>query len=108
MRRFAILKFNNMKSYKIPVIWSVTATMEIEAESLEDAILKAGKPTAPRRCPAEDGRISTMPDYLDGSFEVDMAAGTCDRTTWLPPRRAILLRSKSGKDIGQILADLRT
>ena len=97
-----------MKSYKIPVIWSVTATMEIEAESLEDAILKAGKPTAPRRCPAEDGRLSTTPDYLDGSFEVDMAAGTCDRTTWLPPRRAILLRSKSGKDIGQILADLRT
>ena len=62
-----------MKSYKIPVIWSVTATMEIEAESLEDAILKAGKPTAPRRCPAEDGRLSTTPDYLDGSFEVDMA-----------------------------------
>ena len=51
-----------MKSYKIPVIWSVTATMEIEAESLEDAILKA-----------EGGRLSTTPDYLDGSFEVDMA-----------------------------------
>ena len=43
MRRFAVLKFNNMKSYKIPVIWSVTAEMEIEAESLEDAILKAKK-----------------------------------------------------------------
>ena len=95
MRRFAILKFNNMKSYKIPVIWSVTATMEIEAESLEDAILKAGKPTAPGRNfqLATLNRLSTMPDYLDGSFEVDMAAGTCDRTTWLPPRRAILLRS---------------
>ena len=51
-----------MKSYKIPVIWSVTATMEIEAESLEDAILKA-----------EGGRLSTTPDYLDGSFEVDRA-----------------------------------
>jgi len=62
MRRFAILRFDNMKSYKIPVIWSVTATMEIEAESLEDAILKA-----------EGGRLSTTPDYLDGSFEVDHA-----------------------------------
>ena len=100
MRRFAILKFNNMKSYKIPVIWSVTATMEIEAESLEDAILKAGKPTAPRRNfqLATLNRLSTMPDYLDGSFEVDMALlerhAACEsRTTWLPPRRAILLRS---------------
>ena len=83
-----------MKSYKIPVIWSVTATMEIEAESLEDAILKAGKPTAPRRCPAEDGRLSTMPDYLDGSFEVDIGHAACEsRSVWLPPRRAILLRS---------------
>ena len=107
------------------MIWSVTATMEIEAESLEDAILKAGKPTAPRRCPAEDGRLSTTPDYLDGSFEVDMTllerhaaceglrarggrAVLVEEEVWLPPRRAILLRSKSGKDIGQILADLRT
>ena len=86
-----------MKSYKIPVNWSVTATMEIEAESLEDAILQAGKPTAPRRCPAEGGRLSTMPDYLDGSFEVDMALlerhAACEsRSVWLPPRRAILLR----------------
>ena len=62
MRRFAILKFNNMKLYKIPVIWSVTATMEIKAESLEDAILEA-----------EGGRLSTTPDYLGGSFEVDHA-----------------------------------
>ena len=75
MRRFAILKFNNMKSYKIPVIWSVTATMEIEAESLEDAILKAAPDFEQERMGrrAEGGRLSTTPDYLDGSFEVDMA-----------------------------------
>ena len=49
-----------MKTYKIPVTWSVIATMEIDAESLEDAILKA-----------EDASLPTDPDYLDGSFEVD-------------------------------------
>jgi len=49
-----------MKTYKIPVSWTVTATMEIDAESLEDAILKA-----------EDASLPTDPDYLDGSFEVD-------------------------------------
>ena len=51
-----------MKIYKIPVTWSVIATMEIDAESLEDAILKA-----------EDASLPTDPDYLDGSFEVDHA-----------------------------------
>ena len=49
-----------MKTYKIPASWTVTATMEIDAESLEDAILKA-----------EDASLPTDPDYLDGSFEVD-------------------------------------
>jgi len=51
-----------MKTYKIPVTWSVIATMEIDAESLEDAILKAW-----------DASLPTDPDYLDGSFEVDHA-----------------------------------
>ena len=51
-----------MKTYKIPVSWTVTATMEIDAESLEDAILKA-----------EDASLPTDPDYLDGSFDVDHA-----------------------------------
>lgn len=49
-----------MKTYKIPVFWSVMALMEIEAESLEDAILKA-----------EDASLPTDPDYVDGSFEVN-------------------------------------
>ena len=51
-----------MKTYKIPVSWTVTATMEIDAESLEDAILKA-----------EDASLPTDPDYLEGSFSVDHA-----------------------------------
>jgi len=54
------MKTIKMKTYKIPVTWSVTTTMKIEAESLEDAILQA-----------EDASLPTDSDYLEGSFEVD-------------------------------------
>lgn len=46
--------------YKIPVSWMQLATMEVEAESLEEAIEKADQMELP-----EDG------EYLDGSFEVN-------------------------------------
>lgn len=46
--------------YKIPVSWTVMATMEVEAESLEDAIEKA-----------DDLPLPTDTDYLEGSFQVD-------------------------------------
>ena len=49
--------------FKIPVVWTVCGTMEIEADSLEDAVLKA-----------EDEPLPTDNDYLEGSFEVDHAA----------------------------------
>ena len=51
-----------MKTFRIPVRWTVTATMEIPAESLEQAILIA-----------EDASLPTDTDYLEDSFEVDHA-----------------------------------
>jgi len=49
-----------MKTYRIPVSWTVLATMEIPAESLEEAILIA-----------EDASLPTDTDYLEDSFKVD-------------------------------------
>jgi hypothetical protein len=49
-----------MKTFRIPVSWTVTATMEIPAESLEQAILIA-----------EDASLPTDTDYLEDSFKVD-------------------------------------
>jgi hypothetical protein len=49
-----------MKTYKIPVSWTVTAVMHIEAESLEDAIKQADNESLP-----------TDTDYLEGSFCID-------------------------------------
>ena len=49
-----------MNKYKIPVSWSVCGIMEVEANSLEDAIDKA-----------EDMPLPTDTDYIDGSFEVN-------------------------------------
>jgi hypothetical protein len=47
--------------YKIPVYWTMFDTMEVEAESLKEAVNKA---------------IDIMPlpdgDYVDGSFTVEM------------------------------------
>ena len=52
----------HMKTFRIPVSWTVTATMEIPAESLEQAILIA-----------EDASLPTDTDYLEDSFKVDHA-----------------------------------
>ena len=49
-----------VKEYRIPVSWSVCATMTIEAESLEDALEAA-----------QDAPLPTDSDYLEGSFKVD-------------------------------------
>ena len=46
--------------YQIPCTWSVCGVLEIEAESLDEAIIEA--------------EISPLPvesDYIDGSFEVN-------------------------------------
>jgi len=55
-----------MKTYKIPVSWSVMATMEIEADSLEEGIEKA-----------DDASLPTDPDYIEGSFEVNREIIPC-------------------------------
>lgn len=49
-----------MKTYSIPVYWSVAAKMEIEANNLEEALAIADEAPLP-----SDG------DYIDGSFEID-------------------------------------
>ena len=50
-----------MKTYKIPATWAVYAVLEVEANSLEEAIEKAGGPTVP------------LPEgsYIEDSFEPD-------------------------------------
>jgi hypothetical protein len=49
-----------MKTYKIPVEWSMVATLEIQAESLEAAMIEADNlPLSP------DG------EYIDGSFQIN-------------------------------------
>lgn len=55
-----------MKTYKIPVSWSVMATMEIEADSLAEAIEKA-----------DDASLPTDPDYMEGSFEINREIIPC-------------------------------
>lgn len=49
-----------LKTYKVPVSWTVTATMEIEAESLVQAKLIAA-----------DASLPTDADYLEDSFQID-------------------------------------
>jgi hypothetical protein len=50
-----------MKTYKIPVYWTMYDTMEVEASSLKEAINKT---------------IDTLPlptgEFVDGSFTVEM------------------------------------
>jgi hypothetical protein len=49
-----------MKTYSIPVYWSVAAKMEIEANNLEEALAIADEAPLP-----SDG------DYIEGSFEIN-------------------------------------
>jgi hypothetical protein len=49
-----------MKTYKIPVSWSVMANMRIEANSLKEALEIA-----------EDASLPTDTEYMDGSFEIN-------------------------------------
>ena len=50
-----------METFKIPVEWSVYATVEIEAESLEEAIRIFDETI--------DDYPPTDPDYIDDSFK---------------------------------------
>ena len=50
------------KYYEIPCSWEVYGTMEVKANSLEEAIELAEK---------DDYPMPDAPDYVDGSFQVD-------------------------------------
>ena len=50
-----------MNTYKVPCTWVVSGTLEIEAETFCEAVLKA-----------EDAPLPTESDYMEGSFRVDL------------------------------------
>ena len=50
------------KYYEIPCSWEVYGTIEIEADSLEEAIELAER---------DDSPMPDDSDYVDGSFQVD-------------------------------------
>ena len=50
------------KYYEIPCSWEVYGTLEVEANSLEEAIKLAER---------DDSPMPDDSDYVDGSFEVD-------------------------------------
>ena len=50
------------KYYEIPCAWEVYGTVEVTADSLEEAIKKVE---------ADDFPLPINFDYVDGSFEVD-------------------------------------
>ena len=55
-----------MKTYKIPVSWTVTADMEIKAPDLASAIALA-----------DEASLPTDPNYCEGSFTVDTEIISC-------------------------------
>lgn len=52
-----------MKSFKIPVIYKVFGTVEVEAETLEDAIQYADKHI-------KDLELPTNGEYIEDSYEI--------------------------------------
>ena len=50
------------KTYKIPCSWEVHSWVDVEADSIGDAITKAE---------SDDFPIPIEADYIEGSFEVD-------------------------------------
>ena len=50
-----------MKTYKIPCTWVMSGTIEVEAETVGEAILKA-----------EHAPLPTESEYIEGSFAVDL------------------------------------
>ena len=63
-----------MKTYKIPVVWQMMGTVEVQAESLDDAVDKVLDTDVPL---PEDG------EYIEDSFEVDESVySTEDDDLW--------------------------
>lgn len=53
-----------MKKFNIPVTWCVYDKVEIEAETLEDAIKYVKEHI-------EEIPLGTEPEYIDGSYSID-------------------------------------
>ena len=49
------------KIYKIPCTWVMSANIEVEADTVGEAIVKANYAPLP-----------TEPDYMEGSFVIDL------------------------------------
>lgn len=49
-----------MKTYKIPMVWQMYGYVEIEADSLDEAIQQA-----------QDAPLPENGSYVEGSFDVD-------------------------------------
>ena len=54
-----------MKTYTIPMTWEVFGTIEVEADSLEEAIIKADLP---------ETEMPSNGDYIEDSLHVDHEA----------------------------------
>lgn len=52
-----------MKTWKIPVTWEVYATIEVEADTIEDAMEIARGESGEIPCPTDH-------DYVDGSWRL--------------------------------------
>ena len=50
-----------MKTYKIPCSWVMSGTIEVEADTVGEAILKA-----------EHAPLPTESEYIEGSFVIDL------------------------------------
>ena len=50
-----------MKTYKIPCTWVMSGTIEVEADTVGEAILIA-----------ENAPLPTESEYLEGSFVIDL------------------------------------
>ena len=61
------------KYYEIPCSWKVHGTIEVEANSLEEAIALAERDDAsiPNRSQGTGNVLFGTSNYVDGSFQVD-------------------------------------
>ena len=55
---------STMKTYKVPVVYTMYGYVEIEAESPEEAVKEVGNGGG-------DIPLPSVADYVEGSFEVD-------------------------------------
>ena len=50
-----------MNTYKVPCTWVMSGTLEIEADTVREAVLKA-----------EQASLPTESEYMEGSFRIDL------------------------------------